>query len=177
MKEEGVLEFCEPSHADALLKMYLTFEPRGSYGGLPSRRDELIKDWISGLTGDPLNLNLVFVQDGVIAGHCCLVYDPRFPRVYEIVIFVHQGFQHKGLGKRLFLATMKAGCMCLELKEVWLLVDWGNRKARDMYEKLGFSSCPSQDKFDHRDEIRMRRLLGCTFCRTFACEIWTSDLM
>jgi len=163
-----------PGLADRLLGMYRGFEPKGAYHGLPPFDAEVARDWLTSLLTNPNNTNLVLSHGTRVIAHAGLVHYPHVPDDQEIIIFVHQDFQHRGLGRQLFLATMHWACRKLHLRRVWLSVNWHNLPARRMYGSVGFEPLPPDDPFD--PEIDMERRLSCETCRGPDCPVYSSEL-
>ena len=65
-----------PAYWDELLEMYLTFEPKGVYQGLPPFKEDMIRKWLSSLVEERRNSNLVLCLNGRVIGHAALVYSP-----------------------------------------------------------------------------------------------------
>ncbi len=163
-----------PELADRLLDMYRTFEPKGAYEGLPPFREEVTRDWLGGLLGDKSNTNFVLRAGDRVIAHAALLHYPNASDAQEIVIFVHQDYQHRGLGRQLFLATMHWACRRIHLRSVWLWVNWHNLPARRLYTNIGFEPSPS-DLFDR--EIEMIHPLSCPECRKTDCPIYCAKLI
>jgi RimJ/RimL family protein N-acetyltransferase len=164
-----------PDDLDGLQEMYLTFEPKGAYQGLPPYKKMVTQKWLHDLTRTDRNTHFVLVQGRRVVAHAALVHYPRFPDSQEIIIFVHQDCQHRGWGRKLFLAAMHCACLALHLHEVWLTVEWDNVPARTLYSSIGFVPLPPRDMTD--DEIEMRRPLGCGDCLKADCPIYSAELM
>jgi RimJ/RimL family protein N-acetyltransferase len=163
-----------PELADSLLDMYLTFEPKAAYQGLPPFRKEVTRDWVVSLVDAPGNTNFVSCVGERVIAHAALVHYPQLPDAQEIIIFVHQDYQHQGLGRQLFLATLNWACQQLHLQRVWLYVNWHNLPARRLYTSIGFDALPSEL---HDPEIEMVHTLSCAECSEEDCAIYSSALM
>jgi len=167
--------FClyKPCYGRALLRMYVDFEPKGVYEGLPPRDARRTANWLCELTGSPANSNFVLMQAHDAIGHAALVAYPHSPRSQEIIIFVHHAHQHRGLGRQLFLGALNWACLRLHLDEVWLMVGPGNSRARRLYQSVGFVA----DVREHVcDEITMRRPFRCARCIESRCPVFSSGL-
>jgi|GEM_PF-2475836 len=164
----------EARHWPALLDMYLTFEPKAAYQGLPPFKEAVTRRWLASLVENERNTNFVLLIDGRIAAHAALVYYPHTPDEQEIIIFVHQDFQHRGWGRELFLAAMWWGCLRLRLRDVWLSVTWDNAPAWRMYRAIGFRPV-SHDPMD--PDIIMARPFACPDCSRDTCPTYNSRLI
>ena len=85
--------------------MYLTFKPKATYQGLPPVKPVMTVCWLRTLLLRPKNANFVLTLGDRTIAHAGLVDYPDFPDEREIIIFVHQDHQHRGWGRRMFLAT------------------------------------------------------------------------
>jgi len=160
--------------AGGLLEMYRTFEPKGAYQGLPPYKEEVTRDWLSTLTSDPDNTNFVLCGTKRVIAHAALVHYPRLLHQQEIVIFVHQDYQRRGLGRQLLMSTMNWACCHCHLQSVWLWVNWHNLPARHMYASIGFEPLPSDL---HDPDIEMVHRLSCAECRELDCPIYCAKLI
>jgi RimJ/RimL family protein N-acetyltransferase len=154
---------------DDLLGMYLTFEPKGAYQGLPPYREETTRAWLAGLVDNEANANLVLWIGGEAAGHVAIVHYPAQPRREEIMVFMHQRFRRKGWGRELLLAAMNEACRGRGCEMVWVTVDWENGCARRLYDGLGFR-CVSREALDA--EIEMERPMACAECLKDECPVY-----
>ena len=126
----------------SLLEMYCTFEPKGVYMGLPPWQAEQTEGWLRGLLQDERNTHFILLTGPRVIGHAVLVYYPNIPYSREIIIFVHQAHQRRGLGRRMFVAALDWADNHREIDEVWLYVDWHNAHARRLYTSVGFTGHP-----------------------------------
>lgn len=163
-----------PGLADSLFDMYRAFEPKGAYQGLPPHDEGVTRGWLTSLTGNSDNTNFVLREGNRVIGHAALIHYPHLLDEQEILIFVHQDYQHRGLGRQLFLGTMNWACRQRHLQRVWLSVNWHNLPARRLYASIGFEPLLS-DLFD--PEIEMVRRLSCTECLQADCPVYSAKLM
>jgi len=121
---------------DAVLEMYLSFDPADRAQGIPPAREEAIEDWLDTILGEE-TLNVVAVHEGSVVGHATLVPDRHGE--HELAIFVLQAFQAAGIGtylvKTLLGLAQKEG-----LENVWLTVERWNDAAVALYKKVGFET-------------------------------------
>lgn len=124
---EGVDEY------EALVDLYLAFDPRHRSLGIPPGDERRIREWL----------------DVLLAGHCVLAWHEGRPigqavlvedegTSYELAIFVHQDYHGAGVGSHLLPATLTYGRQ-QGVEDVWLLVERGNRLAVDLYNDVGFA--------------------------------------
>jgi len=150
--------------------MYLSFEPKGAYQGLPPYKEAVTEQWLGRLLNDPENINFILARDNFIFAHAALVYYPDTPDSREIIIFVHQLEQHKKWGRKLFLATMGWACRNTGMREAWLTVDWHNIKARRLYSSVGFERASETEM---GEEVHMSRKLNCPKCMKSDCAVFS----
>jgi len=130
--------------------------------------------WLRTLLLRPKNANFVLTLGDRTIAHAGLVDYPDFPDEREIIIFVHQDYQRRGWGRRMFLATLKHACLALRLRRVWLTVEWDNIPARRLYESIGFVR---DWAFLDDTEVEMGRPLHCERCLESDCPIFAADLL
>jgi RimJ/RimL family protein N-acetyltransferase len=140
-----------------LVEMYVSFEPKGVYMGLPPYDADRIAAWLRQLIGEPRNTHFVLWTGRHIIAHAALIDYPQTPRSREVIIFVHQDHQGRGWGRGMLLMTLDRARRELHLDDVWLFVDWHNVRARQLYASLGFQGRPHGIK---DSEMLMRRPLA-----------------
>ena len=135
---------------EALVEMYLDFDPADRAQGIPPGRENRIRDWLDTITsGDCYN---VVAWDGDDAiGHATLVPDGDD---YELAIFVLQSHQRAGIGTRLLRALLGYGAS-EGIEKVWLTVERWNRAAVSLYKKIGFETSDAES-FELEMGIRLR---------------------
>ncbi|WP_458210151.1 N-acetyltransferase family protein [Haladaptatus sp. NG-SE-30] len=118
---------------DALVSMYLEFDPQYRSLGLPPKEEKEIVVWLERL--HERGTNLVAWDDERIVGHAG--YAPNDGDVPEFVVYVHQDYHGRGLGTELTKhAVAHAGAAGHDgLK---LDVDGKNEPAVAIYRALGF---------------------------------------
>jgi ribosomal protein S18 acetylase RimI-like enzyme len=128
---------------DALTEMYLDFDPADRAQGIPPTGEERIRDWLSTILDDGLNLAAVN-DDGdgeAVVGHATLV--PGGDDGYELAIFVLQAFQGAGIG-RLLLEHLLGYGEREGVEAVWLTVERWNHAAIGLYKDVGFENTSSE---------------------------------
>ncbi|HET7840252.1 MAG TPA: GNAT family N-acetyltransferase, partial [Terriglobia bacterium] len=78
---------------DAMVEMYVNFDPKGAALGLPPRKEPA--RWIDSLSEFP---NFVVKIAGRIVGHAVLCIEGDSG---ETAVFVHQDWRGRGIGKML----------------------------------------------------------------------------
>ena len=120
----------------AVYEMYRTFDHADRAQGLPPSREKQLREWLDVVLG-PEAVNVQAWHGNRVAGHSTLVPDGE--GASELAIFVHQDYQHAGIGGRLIRRLLGAGAAAgIEL--VWLTVERWNRVAIDLYHEVGFET-------------------------------------
>ncbi len=135
------IEFRE-SHADdreALVGMYLDFDPADRAQGIPPGGEERIRNWLETVHAAD-TLDVVAEHDGAVIAHGMLVPDGE--GASEVALFVLGPYQGAGIGTAL-LETMLGLGQDRGLERVWLTVERWNEPALAVYEKVGFDPIDS----------------------------------
>jgi ribosomal protein S18 acetylase RimI-like enzyme len=124
----------ESSDRDALVAMYGSFDPSQRAQGIPPVRTADIESWLDSVLDGPSVL--AWHGDRVVGQ---VMFVPDGDGGHELAIFVHQAYQEAGIGSRLLEAGLEYAAAA-GVTHVWLLVTWGNTRARSLYEKTGFTA-------------------------------------
>ena len=124
----------ESDDLEALVSMYVDFDPADRAQGIPPIGRDRIESWLATLV-DGEALNVLAWHDDEVAGHATLVPDDT--DAYELAIFVHQDYQRAGIGGRLIRNLLGAGA-ARGVERVWLTVERWNDAAVGLYESVGF---------------------------------------
>lgn len=119
---------------EALVEMYVEFDPGDRAQGIPPVAESDIQDWLE-LVLTPDAVNVLAWHENSVVGHGMLV--PGGDEGYELAIFVHQAYQGAGIGSRLIRCLLGAGATA-GVKRVWLTVERWNTVAIDLYKAVGF---------------------------------------
>ena len=117
-----------------LVEMYLAFEPRNSFSGLPPITDEACVRWVEGMIADGINLIALSFEDG-ITGHAALF--PINRQTCEMLVAVCPPRQRIGIGTELTRCSIQLAHE-LAFETIKLNVEANNHVARHVYEKCGF---------------------------------------
>jgi RimJ/RimL family protein N-acetyltransferase len=104
--------------AEALLEMYVAFDPEDRAQGIPPTGEDRVRAWLENILA-PDCVNVVAWHDGDAIGHATLV--PDGDCAYELAIFVLAAYQNAGVGTRLIEALLGAGRE-EGIDRVWLTV-------------------------------------------------------
>lgn len=122
-----------PDDFEGLVAMYADFDPAQRAQGTPPLDTDAIRDWIDDLLE---GVNVVALAGDRIVGHISFV--PDGTGRHELAIFVHQSFQHAGIGTNL-MATGLGYARDQGVGYVWLSVESWKRGIQRFYSKAGFS--------------------------------------
>lgn len=134
---------------EALVEMYVDFDPADRAQGVPPVGEENVRQWLDTVLSGGYDV-LAWHGDEV-AGHATLV--PEDDEVYELAIFVHQSYQGAGIGTELIEALLGHG-QAHDVEIAWLTVERWNRPAVGLYEKVGFETA-SAESFEMEMAIRL----------------------
>jgi GNAT superfamily N-acetyltransferase len=124
---------------EAIVTMYVAFDPADRAQGIPPGDEERIRTWLDGLL-EKGSYNVIAWHGDTVAGHATLVPDDD---TYELAIFVLQAYQESGIGTRLMRGLLGYGAEN-GVDRVWLSVERWNKPAIGLYEKLGFEISNSE---------------------------------
>ena len=127
-----------------LIDMYLAFEPRNSFQGLPPLKDEICIRWVRDMLRDGIHITAESAAWSIV-GHTALF--PINRRKCELLVVVCPGFQNLGLGTELVRSCIDLADE-LGYERIWLPVDATNVRARHVYRKCGFeyvSNAPGRE--------------------------------
>jgi len=117
-----------------LIDMYLAFEPRGSFSGLPPIADGACIDWVRGMVDNAANLISLSFEIGVV-GHSALF--PINADECEILVVVLPPQQKIGIGTEMTRSLIQLADE-LGFERIRLNVEARNHVARHVYQKCGF---------------------------------------
>ncbi len=141
-REEREIEIrpCEEDDVEALVAMYVDFDPADRAQGIPPATEPRVRDWVETLTESD-GLNVIAWHDNNVAGHATLV--PDVDSAYELAIFVHQDYQRAGIGSHLIRTLLGYGKQ-QDIEKVWLTVERWNRAAVNLYRNVGFETADAE---------------------------------
>jgi len=117
-----------------LQEMYLAFQPRKSFSGLPPDTDEACLHWVEGMVDTGVNLVALCFENGVV-GHAAVF--PIDDEACEMLVVVSPGHQNIGIGTELTRCLIQLSNE-LGFDRIVLNVEARNHAARHVYEKCGF---------------------------------------
>lgn len=125
-----------------LIRMYLDYQPRNSFQGLPPLTDHACVQWVQHMIGNGINLVAVSYLEGVV-GHCVLL--PINDKICELLVVVSPSFQNCGIGTQLARRAMQLAYE-IGFEKISLDVEAKNARARHVYKKCGFECLPRKDE-------------------------------
>ena len=134
------LHFLPLSAGRRLTEMYLAYQPRNCFQGLPPLKNAVCLRWVEDMLQTGVNL-IASCDSEAIVGHAALF--PINQQKCEMLVVVCPGFQNVGIGTELV-----RGCIDLAdelgFQRIWLPVDATNVRARCVYRKCGFEYVSNQ---------------------------------
>jgi ribosomal protein S18 acetylase RimI-like enzyme len=129
------LQCLQADEQPQLLAMYLAFQPRNAFQGLPPVRDEVCTRWVDDMLRNGFNV-AAWSDNKTVVGHAALF--PMKRGKCEMLVAVSPTFQNLGIGTELVRACADVAAE-LGLEQLWLPVEATNVRARHVYEKCGFA--------------------------------------
>ena len=154
-----------------LIEMYLAFQPRGSFQGLPPLKDAVCVKWVREMLATGIHAVATGRTTGTdpssptpqsvpppagLVGHAGLF--PINPQKCEMLVVVCPSYQNLGIGTELVRSCVDlAGELGFE--RIWLPVDATNVRARHIYRKCGFEYVSNQarPRIGHGLPLRPKR--------------------
>lgn len=120
----------------SLLKMYSSLSTEAIRWGMPPYDEAVIDRWLSNFRN---LIGLVAINKDEIVGHAQIYRFPHKRRkgVGDLLIYIHQDFQHAGLGTQM-LTRLVETAKRQKLHKLNLEVAAENEAALHLYEKFGF---------------------------------------
>lgn len=119
---------------EALVEMYLAFDPEDRAQGIPPGNESDIREWLDTVTAAECR-TVVALHDGDVVGHGMLV--PDHEGDFELALFVLRDYQGAGIGTELLRTLLGLG-RATGVERVWLSVERWNDPAIAVYRKVGF---------------------------------------
>lgn len=138
---------------EQLKRMYLDYEPRDDFAGLPPIRDDECVKWVEGMIRNGVNLVALSFGEGII-GHAAIF--PMGNQTCEMLIVLIRGHQNTGIGTQMTRLIIQLAYE-LEFERVWLSVGAGNRIARHVYAKCGFEYIAHCDDSELEMTVDLKR--------------------
>ena len=147
--EPVMIMFLSEKRHDKFTNMYLDYEPKASFNGLPPVQKEQCISWTKNMLDTAINVVAVSFEDGIVA-HTALF--PMQNGLCEFFIVVKPSHQQVGIGTQLTRCAIQVAYE-MNYKGIWLCVESRSRVARHVYSKCGFVM--EGDALDENDELEM----------------------
>jgi ribosomal protein S18 acetylase RimI-like enzyme len=150
----------DPQAGRRLIGMYLAFQPRNSFQGLPPIKDEICIKWVEDMLGNGIHVvaesrnraGFRGSENGTapfgerarhrtLIGHAALF--PINDQKCEMLVVVCPAFQNFGIGTQLVRSCVDVADE-LGFQRIWLPVESTNVRARHVYRKCGFEYVSNQ---------------------------------
>jgi len=153
-KGEAVLiQMLDSKACQGLVEMYLAYQPRNSFQGLPPALDAACTKWVHHMIGNGINLVALSFGEGVV-GHAALF--PMEDEVCEMLLVVSREFQNVGIGTQLTHCCVQLAYE-IGFEKIWLPVERTNVRARHVYKKCGFEYLAENDPRELEMALDLRR--------------------
>jgi RimJ/RimL family protein N-acetyltransferase len=134
------LQLLPPADGQSLIDMYLAFQPRNCFQGLPPIKDAVCVNWVQQMLRTGVNVIALCAAETIV-GHTALF--PINQHKCEMLVVVCPGFQNVGIGTELVRTCIDLADE-LGFERIWLPVDATNVRARHVYRKCGFEYVSNQ---------------------------------
>ena len=142
-----MLRAVETQFLEEITEMYLAYQPRGTFSGLPPVKDEACIKWVQHITENSIGLMAMSCDQKVI-GHAAIF--PIRDGTCEILIVVLPQNQRSGIGTQLMRSLIQTGRE-VGFTRIWLTVDKSNFVAIHLYNRCGFE----RSVFDEGSQVEM----------------------
>jgi len=139
-----------------LIDMYLAYQPRNSFSGLPPIKDAVCVRWVEKMIATGISLVALALDRGVV-GHVALF--PIDPAACELFAVVSPPCQDRGIGTELIRCSIGVARE-LGFTTIRLTVESSNYVARHVYEKCGFQYLTSELSGDLDMALDLQRQAG-----------------
>lgn len=134
-KEEPILvTTLNDERCQRLIEMYLGYQPRNSFQGLPPISDPACVAWVQHMIRNGINLVALSFGEGVV-GHVVLF--PINDLTCEMLVVVAPQLQNTGIGTELVRCSIQVSHE-IGFETIRLSVEVTNSRARHVYKKCGF---------------------------------------
>ena len=139
--EPIVITPLDARHEAGLVAMYLAYEPRNSFWGLPPIQDKACTRWVEGMIANGVNLVALSFDVGTV-GHAALF--AMADEACEMLVVVSPSHQNLGIGTQLARCAVQLSHE-IGFCRMWLSVEANNLRARHVFSKCGFEYLARHD--------------------------------
>lgn len=129
------------ARAHQLVDMYMSYEPRNSFWGLPPIRDEACEAWVDRMIREGENLVAMSFESGIV-GHAALFQ--MGGDGCEMLVVVSPAHQNLGIGTQLAQCSIQLAHE-IGFCRIWLSIEANNLRARHVFRKCGFEYVTQDD--------------------------------
>ncbi|HOD84417.1 MAG: Carnitine transport ATP-binding protein OpuCA [Planctomycetes bacterium ADurb.Bin126] len=151
--EPIVVTLLDEPRRHRLIEMYLAFQPRPSFSGLPPADDQACTKWVESMIGRAINLVALSFDKGVVAHEALF---PMEGQTCEMLDVVAASVQDCGIGSELARCGMQLAYE-LGFEKVLVSIEVANARARHVYRKCGFEDASEGDPEDMVLDLRAHR--------------------
>jgi CBS domain-containing protein len=136
-----------------LTDMYLAYEPRNSFQGLPPITDDACVKWVQHTIAHGINLVALSFEEGLVAHGALFPVDDQ---ICELLAVVSPAFQDIGIGTALTRASIELAHE-IGFETIRLSVEVTNSRARHVYRKCGFDYLDQDQSGEVEMALDLRR--------------------
>lgn len=151
--------------------MYHHFEPKGAFQGLPPKSLGLALEWLRELEQDGCEQFVIESAEGIV-GHAML-YPTSRGADSEVLMFLHQAYRSRGLGRELLLGALNHAGNEMRLERVWFRHNF-NPIAFRLVESVGFRAHSTSLLWQW--EFKLAPSERCPHCNGSVCPVHSHAL-
>lgn len=136
-----------------LLDMYLAYQPKPVFSGLPPADNAACAKWVQSMIERAINLVALSFEEGVVAHEALFPMDEQTCEVLEVVA---ASMQDCGVGSELARCGVQLAHE-LGFEKVIVSIEPANTRARHVYRKCGFEQALDADPDDMVLDLRTHR--------------------
>jgi ribosomal protein S18 acetylase RimI-like enzyme len=148
-----LIKTLDESLHQGLIEMYLAYQPKDSFDGLPPIKDAACVEWVQGMIRTGINLVAVS-SAGSIVGHAAIF--PINRQRCEMLMAVSPQFQNVGIGTELTRSSVHLARE-VGFEQVWLALESRNARARHVFKKCGFGCLSAENPGDVEMALDLKR--------------------
>lgn len=136
---------------EALVKMYVVFQPSVHAQEIPPQNKEEINKWLSDIVQE---VGVVAWHGNQIVGHAMLI---PVEDDHELGIYVHHQYQHEGIGTQL-MRVLLGSAQSHGISSMWLTVEDWNEVAIRLYRQMGFEETGFKQVYGKNQQSSIKRM-------------------
>lgn len=151
--EPIVVTLLDEPRRRGLIEMYLAFQPRPSFSGLPPADDQACAKWVESMMDRAINLVALSFDKGVVAHEALF---PMEDQTCEMLDVVAASMQDCGIGSELARCGVQLAHE-LGFEKILVSIEVANARAKHVYRKCGFEHDSQGDPEDMVLDLRTHR--------------------